>query len=297
MLGAEDRVEHLTDGKVGRKGALSADEEQIGGRLVRQSGWARRHQPHRNGTTGRARTAQERAHADVEQALRLLGVEHEDVQIELSVRKQRRGWTRGRRGCRRAHSLPLALSDPLAPSNLLAPRRKLGKPSAAVRRLDLTTIPPDSCASSTSAAAGAATEDELRAYVGRHWLVLSNEREAAINGRVGECVGFSHCEGLLHVRVPGERQLLRLTPASVAEPPADATLAAIAAAPPPPACLPRRGRARRGAGVRGGRPPRHRAPGERVRLAVEALGRGDEMEVVLRCGEAGEVAEAAATAR
>ena len=29
MLGAEDRVEHLTDGKVGRKGALSADEEQI----------------------------------------------------------------------------------------------------------------------------------------------------------------------------------------------------------------------------------------------------------------------------
>ena len=124
--------------------------------------------------------------------------------------------------------------------------------------------------------------------------MLSNEREAAINGRVGECVGFSHCEGLLHVRVPGERQLL---PSRLRASPSRrrAALAAIAAAPAAASVLAAARDALDGAlaCVAADRPDTvHR--GERVRLAVEAPGRGDEMEVALRCGEAGEVAEAAA---
>ena len=121
--------------------------------------------------------------------------------------------------------------------------------------------------------------------------MLSNEREAAINGRVGECAYFSHCEGLLHVRVLGERRCSasrerrraaggrdvggdrgarRRERACRGEDALDGALACVAADRPDTV---------------------HR--GERVRLAVEALGR-DEMEVALRCGEAGEVAEAAA---
>ena len=300
MLGAEDRVEHLTDGKVGRKGALSADEEQIERAVsfaAERLGAPAPTTPQQDDGSGRDSPKSEPTRTS-SKALRLLGASGEDVQIELSVQK-----AKARLDARKAR-LSSSTQSSVGSERSIGSEQSIGSEAqvepagAAVRRLDFDHDDhhDSSRAGSTSAdAAVAATEDELRAYVGRHWLVLSNEREAAINGRVGECVGFSHCEGLLHVRVPGERQLLRLTPASVAEPPADATLAAIAAAPAAASVLAAARDALDGAlaCVAADRPDTvHR--GERVRLAVEALGRGDEMEVALRCGEAGEVAEAAA---
>ena len=89
MLGAEDRVEHLTDGKVGRKGALSADEEQIQRQVsfaAERLGEPAPTTPQQDDGSGSDSPKSEPTRTS-SKALRLLGASGEDVQIELSVQK------------------------------------------------------------------------------------------------------------------------------------------------------------------------------------------------------------------
>ena len=88
-LGAEERVEHLTDGKVGRKGALSADEEQIQRQVsfaAERLGEPAPTTPQQDDGSGSDSPKSEPTRTS-SKALRLLGASGEDVQIELSVQK------------------------------------------------------------------------------------------------------------------------------------------------------------------------------------------------------------------